>query len=861
MRKRSNWKRVLAAALSVATVGTTALSAYAETKPSDSTYAKDVLIEPVVADYGYYVDVYGTNNGSNMSPESNAAIGVLSQMLEIFTPGTDSVEGANDAWRNGTVLNETTHLENLNTTKSITEGSTKEQQEKAYLDDRRNQNYSMVSGLGVYADEFVRGSGARTSIPDEVPADATTVKYDDAYGDNGPWADEDSEYGDIVKLVNTVRGGSASTSSAKKYYKYARPFRWSDIDESYPEIEVIDILQPCIKADPSNDGGYPSGHTNAAYLAGISMAYAVPEQYQQMIYRASELGNNRIVTGMHSCLDVMGGRTMATAVAAANLNDSKNAEVKANAIAAGEKLVSAVDTQTEYEDYQKDKETYLYRMTYGLSQTGDTNKPMVVPKGAEVLLESRFPYLDGNQRRYVLYTTGIESGYPVLDDAEGWGRLNLFEAASGYGAFVTDVTVDMDAELGGFCASDNWKNDISGEGSLTKEGTGMLTLSGQNTYTGGTCVNEGTVIAASSSAFGKGNVENNSDIVENTLDTVNVSGDYTQGKEAVLELTVSGKEDILKISGNANFHGTLKLIFDNGFAPEDGFTVIESANVTSKFDRVEVSGLEEHMQVVYQDGKMVVSSEKSSTTIDSSEDETKPENSVINYSETMTEEKIAQVVSQVQNAKDGETVTIVMGDAITLPKTILEAAKGKDITLEVQMPEYTWKIAGTTITEAGLQDFNLKVVKNQKNIPENVISDLAGSNPSISLSLLHDGEFGFTAVLTMNVGKENNGKLGKLYYYNSEGKMEFMNKGVADAEGNLSLQFTHASEYVIVLENQQTTQITQTSQELPTQTTSIEKNNIVKTKDTQKAVKWFVILAIGGIIVIGTILPKKQKRI
>lgn len=217
-------------------------------------------------------------------------------MLNVFTPG--------DAWNNGTVLNESTHLENLNTTKAITEGSTKEQQEKAYLDDRRNQNYSMVSGLGVYADE-------------------------------------DSEYGDIVKLIGAVRGGSASTSSAKKYYKYARPFRWSGIDAKYPEINVIDILVPCIKADPSNDGGYPSGHTNAAYLAGISMAYAVPQQYQQMIYRASELGNNRIVTGMHSCLDVMGGRTMATAVAAANLNDSKNAEVKANAVAAGEKLVSA----------------------------------------------------------------------------------------------------------------------------------------------------------------------------------------------------------------------------------------------------------------------------------------------------------------------------------------------------------------------------------------------------------------------------------------------------------------------------------------------------------------------------------------
>ena len=51
--------------------------------------------------------------------------------------------------------------------------------------------------------------------------------------------------------------------------------------------------------------------------------------------------------------------------------------------------------------------------------------------------------------------------------------MNLFEAASGYGAFVTDVTVNMDASKGGFNASDNWMNDIDGTGSLTKAGTGQ----------------------------------------------------------------------------------------------------------------------------------------------------------------------------------------------------------------------------------------------------------------------------------------------------------------------------------------------------------------------------------------------------
>ena len=117
-------------------------------------------------------------------------------------------------------------------------------------------------------------------------------------------------------------------------------------------------------------------------------------------------------------------------------------------------------------------------MIYGLSQIADGGKEAVVPKGAEVLLETRFPYLDVEQRRVVLKTTARASGFPVMDDAEGWGRLDLFAAADGFGAFGGDVAVTMDASLGGFSAKDTWRNDISGAGKLTKRGAGVLILGG-----------------------------------------------------------------------------------------------------------------------------------------------------------------------------------------------------------------------------------------------------------------------------------------------------------------------------------------------------------------------------------------------
>lgn len=80
------------------------------------------------------------------------------------------------------------------------------------------------------------------------------------------------------------------------------------------------------------------------------------------------------------------------------------------------------------------------------------------------------------------------------------------------------------------------ENDISGTGSLTKEGSGMLVLSGNNTYTGTTTVDDGSIRADYASAFGNGNVVNNSVIKENTDDTLKINGDYKQNKMVFLNL-------------------------------------------------------------------------------------------------------------------------------------------------------------------------------------------------------------------------------------------------------------------------------------------------------------------------------------
>lgn len=59
------------------------------------------------------------------------------------------------------------------------------------------------------------------------------------------------------------------------------------------------------------------------------------------------------------------------------------------------------------------KASFLKRMTFNFSPTASTAAP-VVPKGAEMLLETRLPYQTPSQRRVVLKTTAMASGYPIM---------------------------------------------------------------------------------------------------------------------------------------------------------------------------------------------------------------------------------------------------------------------------------------------------------------------------------------------------------------------------------------------------------------------------------------------------------------
>ncbi|WP_119005637.1 autotransporter outer membrane beta-barrel domain-containing protein [Salmonella enterica] len=110
-----------------------------------------------------------------------------------------------------------------------------------------------------------------------------------------------------------------------------------------------------------------------------------------------------------------------------------------------------------------------------------------------------------------------------------------------------DVTDNATLELN---TGGTFDNVISGSGQVVKSGDEMLTLSGANSYTGGTTISGGTLVVSNVEALGSGDVTDNATLELNTGGTFDMiatsvdalgSGDVTDN--AVLELNTGGDFD------------------------------------------------------------------------------------------------------------------------------------------------------------------------------------------------------------------------------------------------------------------------------------------------------------------------------
>jgi autotransporter-associated beta strand protein len=582
------------------------------------------LADPAfAAELAAFVDDYRTNVTANLTVDTNAVVRILSGVQRLWRTGA--------AWNTGTVLDAAALRANIRYCEEITATRTAAEGARAFVTDRQHQSYSVIAGLGPLAGVYKAGALAVTGIT-EAPATTPATTVSDFIPAGAPAGaalgagSTSSALGAVATLVNTIRGSFSSSNPSKFAYQYPRPWRLNQesqvvdtgaVDEfGFPVYDSKVVVVPQLLrqrgAVPADDGGFPSGHTNALHLAALAFAYAVPERFQELVTCAFDLAHTRIQSGMHSPLDVTGGRTMAVALTAAILNDPANATLKATARAQAAAYFQAQtgttadtlyayahsgDTAADpYADRAANKKMVTPKLTYVFTRTGD-NQPLTVPKGAEVLLETRQPYLNAAQRRAVLRTTALPAGYALLDGPEEWGRINLFAAADGYGAFETDVDVTLDAAAGGFHAADAWRNDISGPGGLTLRGSGTLTLTGGNRFTGGVRVLGGTLAAGSAGALGKGGA----DVLGGTLalaQATAVRGGYRQSGGTLATTVRKGCAATLEVSGTAELGrgSALDLAVDGrcGLVP-----VLRAKRVSGRFRTVTVRTPGYRAELVY----------------------------------------------------------------------------------------------------------------------------------------------------------------------------------------------------------------------------------------------------------------------
>ncbi|EBS1758410.1 fibronectin-binding autotransporter adhesin ShdA [Salmonella enterica subsp. enterica serovar Oranienburg] len=117
-------------------------------------------------------------------------------------------------------------------------------------------------------------------------------------------------------------------------------------------------------------------------------------------------------------------------------------------------------------------------------------------------------------------------------DAHGTFTLSDPDGSFNVAANLTDVDDTLDP-------NSTWDGK-----SLTKEGAGTLILSGDNDYSGGTTINEGTLVAASTTALGTGLVDNNATLVLDADGEVSAVGGITTHSGATTQLALGTSLDL-----------------------------------------------------------------------------------------------------------------------------------------------------------------------------------------------------------------------------------------------------------------------------------------------------------------------------
>ncbi|TQT60593.1 S8 family serine peptidase [Xanthomonas perforans] len=188
-----------------------------------------------------------------------------------------------------------------------------------------------------------------------------------------------------------------------------------------------------------------------------------------------------------------------------------------------------------------------------------------------------YPWMSASNLQQTLLTTATDLGDPGVDALYGWGLVNAAKAIKGPGQFASNWAANVTAGY-----DSTFSNDISGAGSLTKNGAGKLTLSGNNSYTGGTSISDGVLTLSGSLR---------SDVIVLNSATFESRGGVINGNYSLVNNTGTTALELgrgLTVTGRASLKGNLLLLPEAaGYTVGSTEKIVKAGVLQGTFDRVQ----------------------------------------------------------------------------------------------------------------------------------------------------------------------------------------------------------------------------------------------------------------------------------
>jgi hypothetical protein len=190
---------------------------------------------------------------------------------------------------------------------------------------------------------------------------------------------------------------------------------------------------------------FPSGHTTYGYTESVLLGILLPKRYPEMVTRAAEYGNDRIIVGAHYAMDVLAGRTLALYVLAHLLahdgdfhaTEAARAELQRALDGACGQPGAACSADTgRFANAAKNEAFYQSTQTYGLpvvhaEYASKTEDVFARAREAGYLLMAAFPKITSLAQADKILTTTEGPGGGFLDDGSEFGlysRIDLYKA-------------------------------------------------------------------------------------------------------------------------------------------------------------------------------------------------------------------------------------------------------------------------------------------------------------------------------------------------------------------------------------------------------------------------------------------------